>query len=59
MLEGIIPAHDTIRRVFRLLDSEQFAEYLNALTNEVIDFLEEQHIAIDGKIDTTMHIQEG
>jgi len=45
-----IPSHDTITRVFRLLDSKKLAECLYAHTNEVIDFLKEQHIAIDGKI---------
>lgn len=45
-----IPSHDTITRIFRLLDSKHFAECLYTHTKEVIDFLKEQHIAIDGKI---------
>ena len=45
-----IPSHDTITRVFRFLDSKHFARCLYAHTSEVMDFLKEQHIAMDGKI---------
>jgi predicted transposase YbfD/YdcC len=45
-----IPSHDTITRVFRYLDKDKFAECLHRYSKELIDFLAENHISIDGKI---------
>jgi predicted transposase YbfD/YdcC len=45
-----IPSHDTITCVFRYLDKDKFAECLHRYSKELIDFLAENHISIDGKI---------
>jgi predicted transposase YbfD/YdcC len=45
-----VPSHDTITRVFRYLDQEQFAQCLYQHTGELLTFLAENHISIDGKV---------
>lgn len=45
-----IPSHDTITRVFRFLDVKKFAECLYKYSVELLDFFEEHHISIDGKV---------
>ena len=45
-----IPSHDTITRVFRILDKNKFAECLHKYWAEIMDFLQERHISMDGKV---------
>ena len=45
-----IPSHDTITRVFRYLDKDKFAECLLKYSKELLTFLGENHISIDGKV---------
>jgi len=45
-----IPSHDTITRVFRYLNKDEFAQCLLRHSEQVLDFLQEQHISIDGKV---------
>ena len=49
LLNGI-PSHDTITRVFRILDKNKFAECLHKYWAEIMDFLQERHISMDGKV---------
>lgn len=48
-LENGIPSHDTFGRVFRLLDTTEFLECLQAWVKQFQAALREQHVAIDGK----------
>jgi predicted transposase YbfD/YdcC len=45
-----IPSHDTITRVFRYLDKDKFSACLYSYTKELLEFIDQQHISIDGKI---------
>ncbi len=45
-----IPSHDTITRVFRYLDKDKFSDCLYRHTKELLEFIEGQHISIDGKV---------
>jgi predicted transposase YbfD/YdcC len=45
-----IPSHDTFTRVFRFLDTDKFAQCLYEHSRELLDFLHEHHISIDGKV---------
>jgi predicted transposase YbfD/YdcC len=45
-----IPSHDTITRVFRYLDKDKFTQCLVQHSGQLLDFLQEQHISIDGKV---------
>lgn len=45
-----IPSHDTITRVFRYLDKAKFAECLHKYSKELMVYLQENHISIDGKV---------
>ncbi|WP_299466550.1 ISAs1 family transposase [uncultured Microscilla sp.] len=45
-----IPSHDTFTRVLNVVNPEKFSEVLYAHTNFLLDFLEEHHISIDGKV---------
>ena len=45
-----IPAHDTFTRVFRILDKDKFADCLYKYSKDIMEFLDEHHISIDGKI---------
>lgn len=45
-----IPSHDTITRVFRHLDKDQFSACLYRHSGQLLDFLQENHISIDGKV---------
>lgn len=45
-----IPSHDTITRVLNALDKQKFADCLYAHSHYLLDFFEEHHISIDGKI---------
>lgn len=44
-----IPSHDTFRRVFAILDKEQFQECYMAWVQAIVELLPGQVIAIDGK----------
>jgi predicted transposase YbfD/YdcC len=44
-----IPSHDTFRRVFAILDREQFQECYMAWVQAIVELLPGQVIAIDGK----------
>ena len=50
VLPNGIPSHDTITRVFRHLDKSKFAECLHKYSRELLDFFDEYHISIDGKV---------
>jgi len=50
LLPSGIPSHDTITRVFRYLDKAKFSNCLYRHTKELLEFIEEQHISIDGKV---------
>ncbi len=45
-----IPSHDTITRVFRYLDKDQFAACLYRHSQQVLDFVQQNQISIDGKV---------
>ncbi|MGL6140203.1 MAG: ISAs1 family transposase, partial [Planktothrix sp.] len=45
-----IPSHDTIDRVFRYLDGEQFSASLTRWSREILDFMDFYQVNIDGKI---------
>lgn len=45
-----IASHDTFTRVFRFLDTDKFAQCLYEYSEELLDFLQEHHISIDGKV---------
>jgi predicted transposase YbfD/YdcC len=45
-----IPSHDTINRVFRLMDAAKFAESLYKWSRELLDFMDSYQINIDGKV---------
>lgn len=45
-----IPSHDTFTRIFRFLDTNKFAQCLYEHSGELLDFLQEHHISIDGNI---------
>jgi predicted transposase YbfD/YdcC len=45
-----IASHDTFNRVFKHLDKEQFAASLYKWSKELLGFLVEKQIAIDGKV---------
>lgn len=45
-----IPSHDTFTRVLRFLDTDKFAQCLYEHSRELLDFLQEHHISIDGKV---------
>jgi len=45
-----IASHDTFTRVFRFLDTDKFAQCLYAHSGELLDFLQEHHSSIDGKV---------
>ncbi len=45
-----IPSHDTITRVFRYLDKDAFSNCLYKYSKDILEFLDEQHISIDGKV---------
>ncbi|NJK83196.1 MAG: ISAs1 family transposase [Saprospiraceae bacterium] len=45
-----IPSHDTITRVLNALDKQKFAECLYAHSRYLLDFFEQHHISIDGKV---------
>lgn len=49
-LSNGIPSHDTFTRVFRYLDTDKFAQCLYEHSGELLDFLQEHHISIDGKV---------
>jgi len=50
-----IPSHDTFRRVFALLDAEQFQESFMAWVEAIVQVLPGQVIAIDGKTARAAH----
>lgn len=50
-----IPSHDTFRRVFALLDAEQFQESFMAWVQAIVHVLPGQVIAIDGKTARAAH----
>lgn len=50
VLPNGIPSHDTITRVFRYLDKNKFAECLHKYSREILDFFDEYHLSIDGKV---------
>lgn len=54
-LEHGIPSHDTFRRVFALLDKEQFQEGFMAWVQALVKVLPGQVIAIDGKTARAAH----
>ena len=54
-LEHGIPSHDTFRRVFALLDAEQFQESFMAWVAAIVQVLPGQVIAIDGKTARAAH----
>jgi predicted transposase YbfD/YdcC len=45
-----IPSHDTFTRVLRHLDAAEFAQCLYEHSQQLLDFLQEHHISIDGKV---------
>lgn len=45
-----IPSHDTFTRVFRYLDPEKFSSCLYKHSRELLDFINEYQINIDGKV---------
>lgn len=45
-----IPSHDTITRVFRHLDKDAFSNCLFKYSKDIMEFLNEHHISIDGKV---------
>ena len=47
-LSNGIPSHETINRVFRLMDSAKFEQILRKYSAELLDFMNEYHVAIDG-----------
>lgn len=50
LLPNGIPSHDTITRVFRYLDTDKFMQCLLQHSEQLVDFLQERHISIDGKV---------
>ena len=52
-----IPSHDTFRRVFALLDPEQFAECFRNWTESLRPFISAEIVAIDGKTLRRSHDQ--
>lgn len=50
VLPSGISSHDTITRVFRHLDKNKFAECLHKYSRELLDFFDEYHLSIDGKV---------
>jgi predicted transposase YbfD/YdcC len=55
VLEHGIPSHDTFRRVFALLDKEQFQEGFMSWIQALVKVLPGQVIAIDGKTARAAH----
>lgn len=49
-LKNGIPSHDTINRVFRLLDKESFEKCLRKYSEEILEGIVERQINIDGKV---------
>ena len=49
-LSNGIPSHDTINRVFRLLDKSSLEHCLRTYSQEIVSGLEDQQINIDGKV---------
>lgn len=49
-LENGIPSHDTINRVFRLMDKDSLESCLRNYSQEIITGLENRQINIDGKV---------
>ncbi len=45
-----IPSHDTITCIFRYLDKDKLAQCLLRHSEQVVDFLQEHHSSIDGKV---------
>jgi predicted transposase YbfD/YdcC len=45
-----IPSHDTFTRVFRFLDTDKFAQCLYSHSEKLLDFMQEYHISVDGKV---------
>lgn len=45
-----VPSHDTITRVLNAVNPAKFGEVLYAHTDFLLDFLDEHHISIDGKV---------
>jgi len=49
-LENGIPSHDTINRVFRLLDKKSLVSCLRTYSQQIVAGLEKRQINIDGKV---------
>jgi len=49
-LSNGIPSHDTINRIFRLLNKKSFESCLRTYSEEIISGLEKHQINIDGKV---------
>lgn len=45
-----IPSHDTFTRVFRNLDAKAFGDCLIKNSKNILDFIDEYQLAIDGKV---------
>ena len=49
-LQGGIPSHDTIDRVFRMICPKQLGSCLHRHSRGILEYLDKYHVGIDGKV---------